>query len=220
MNKIKMIFAFLLGIGSVALYFNVQDKIKAYTNEDGDEMMKENLINMPSELGDKIYLKFANGEKLFLPNPEKVEESSGIKSNVWVKTSIGLYNAASTCLIDADVSGNFSSEQNGKSHVSRIVISDFSSEESRIECSKVAMEQVLPLILKGAFSGIIKNKIYEEGTIFKTFNKVDIIDASKKNLPLVFDGGFTMETLNVGVLLTPNRFEVYITDCANIKCGE
>jgi hypothetical protein len=220
MKKIKFFFTFFLGVISVFLFFYVKNQVMSFTESDENEALSENIINTPSDLSAKIYDKMEKNEKLFLPNPQKIDDLSTLPANVWVKTTFGLHNNQSTCMIDADVSGNFSNKQNGKPHVARIVVTDFSSEESRIECSKRAMEEVLPFLLRGAFSGIVKAKIYDEGTIFKTFEKKEIIEAAKQNAPLVFDGGFLFETLNIGVLLTPNRFEVYITDCANVKCGE
>jgi hypothetical protein len=220
MKKIKFFACFLLGVISVILVLYVKNQIVSYSQNIEDDLLSENIINTPTDLSAKIYNKMKKNEKLFLPNPRKIDDLSTLPANIWVKTTLGLHNNQSTCIIDADVGSNFSDKQKGKPYVARIVVIDFSSEESRIECSKRAMEEVLPILLKGAFAGIVKAKIYDEGTIFKTFEKKEIIEAAQQNAPLVFDGGFVLETLNIGVLLTPNRFEVYITDCANIKCGE
>ena len=220
MKKIKFLITFLLGVFSVFLFLYVKNQVASFVKSDEEEVLSENIINTPTELSSKIYNKMESNEKLFLPNPKKIDDLNTLPANIWVKTTFGLHNNNSTCVIDADVGSNFADKQNGKPYFERIVVTDFSSEESRIECSKHAMEEVLPFLLRGAFAGIVKSKIYDEGTIFKTFEKKEIIEAAKQNAPLVFDGGFLFETLNIGILLTPNRFEVYVTDCANVKCGE
>jgi hypothetical protein len=159
----------------------------------------------------------ASGLSFNLSN-KKTSDDKGTKVFKGIKTSFAFYHPNSTCSIEVDISSMFNDTQKGIPYTAKIVVTDFSSEKARIECSKIAIENLLPIILRGGFASIAKTKIYEDGTIFKILRPGNIQSENPEEAML--DGGFAVESLNGGLLLTPNRFEVYITDCAIIKCGK
>lgn len=185
---------------------------------DGEEEAKKekSILNSPLEFTKKIYEQKGVSIKL----PSKQGADSFVTSKSGIRTNFGIYNQDSNCLIDVNSNADFNEKIQGKVTYIRIVVSDFSSFASRNECVKSALDQLLPIILNEGYASILKAKIYEEGTINKEFSKEQLEAYAKTLSPVIFDGGFLFESLNVGVLSTPSAFEVHMTDCSNVKCGE
>lgn len=202
----KVFFAFLIGVLSAVFVFISFDKMKKSTTQDSEIENGDIIISQI-----EIAKRFEAGEGFNLLDLPNV---SGIKLLSWV------YSPNSSCNIEFEVSSGFSKNNNGSTYSAKVMATDFSSVEAKIECSKLAMEKVLPIILRGAFSGIVKAKIFDDGTILKKFSYQEIVDAEAKNLPLTFDSGFVIEGLNIGILSSPKKFELYITDCKNTKCDD
>jgi hypothetical protein len=204
----KVGFGFLLGaLTSFTLLFSF-DKIKDFGEKQAEYNQEDSIILSQTEIIEKFNQE--NGFN-FLPSSENI---SGLK------LTSSIYSKNSGCNIEFDVSSGFSKNNNGVPYSVKITTTDPSSIESKIACSKIAIEKVLPVVLRGAFAGIIKSKILEEGTISKNFLYNEIIEAESKKIPLYFDGGFVVEGLNIGIISYPKKFELYITDCKNTKCDD
>jgi hypothetical protein len=201
---IGVIISFFLGIAvSVFAFFNLQ---KFNFFESKKEAIEYNdVITSQAEIARKFETE--NGFKFF-----------GEKQNISsIKLTSFVYSPNQSCNIEFEVSSGIGKTNNGGTYYAKITASDVSSVASKIDCSKLAIEKVLPILLQGAFAGIIKAKIFEDGTIFKTFSQKEIIE-SKGNL--YHDSGFLVENLNIGISSSSNKFEIYITDCKNTKCND
>ncbi len=215
----KTIIPFFIGVALVSIIWYSSAKIKSFFNSDTETVKEESIILSSEEIAAKFY-KHDSIPLINIPsNGAMIPAFSGIK------TITSFYHPNSKCIIEAESNANFDGSSSGKPYTTRIVAFDFNSEEARVECSKIAMEHVLPLILRGAFADIIKGKVLSDGTINKIFNQGKQAESQKADAVLdvsqmqIVDSGFVIENLNIGIVLTPYRFEIYITDCSAVKCG-
>lgn len=216
MFSLKSFLFFILGILITIFSFVAYKKISSYIHYEDEKKVEQDLLLSPLEFAQKIYS--AKGMNIKLPSKNSKETYTN--SETAIKTTIGVYNQKSTCFIDVSSNANFNSKNAGKPSYVRIVISDPTSFASRNECVKLTLENILPTVLYGGYASIVKSKIYEEGTLNKEFSIADLESYAKTLQPILFDGGFLFESLNVGLLSTPSVFEIHITDCSNVACGE
>jgi len=216
MFSLKSFLFFILGILLSISSFFIYKRLTVFIEGSQETAIPEGMLRSPLEFTTKIYN--TNGSSVKLPS--KQGSDAFVLSKTAIKTTIGVYNQNSTCFIDVSTSAGFDEKSEGRPNYVRIIISDPSSFASRNECAKVAMESMLPLVLNDGYASLVKAKIYEEGTILKEFSKEQLEAYAKTLTPVLFDGGFLFESLNIGLLSTPIVFEIHITDCGNVKCGE
>lgn len=206
----------LIGIGVIIISSVIISSkvLKKFDQSDKPEKPSESIL-IPM---DKVLSDVSSDEFSFNLVNKKDADKALPKAFKGIKTSFAFYHPSSTCSIELDVNSMRNDTQKGVPYTIKIVVTDFSSEKSRIECSKAAMENLLPAVIQGGFASVIKTKIYEEGTIFTILRPGNMPSTALEDS--ISEGGFVLESLNGALSLTPNRFELYITDCSIIKCGE
>lgn len=213
-NFIKYLFILITGVAVTAFFFIYSKDIKNIFS------IKENIIPVEhkiSSLTESLEIIKSDTSNFDLEN-KKSDAAGFTKAQKAVKLNFTFYNNNSHCLIEADVFTNTVNSEDNIPYAARVIAINHDSEAGRIECSRIAIDQVLPIILRGGYVGLVKTKIYEDGTIFKTLKPS--AGEAKDGGELFLDGGFVVESLNGGLLLTESRFEVHITDCSIVKCGK